>query len=424
VKHIISASQFLQSAFTFLAGIVVVNAYGNHPSLNDYYVIFSLFTFVASIFTAPLLQSYVAYQRDFMQYPDLIHDTRVLIVRRCTLLIGVWLACMLFMGSRLALSSEEFTGWSYVIVIASFAFLLFLTLLTAIDSAELTSKGKVLQPIFFSYSVPMGISLLIFYFEGIGVNAILIGLSFGSIVAYLLGRVYNKKYRIHAPVKSQLNQKPIFREYFLKGSVGILPLISIGPMLIFFVAQDASLSVVFFTIPISFAGVISILTSHGSFIMRISSTNNISIEKNIQSILLTMVLAVITCLITIVIFRLLGDSIYKVDFSNEAFEMFNAILISGVFISGYNVIRADDWKANLSAIALFQPLVLIISTGILFYFLQLYFEPIFIASGYSFSFLVLLIGRIITLYSLSKSSVRLIAFAVLTYAVLNYFFVY
>jgi len=424
MKHTISASQFLQSVFTFLAGIVVVNAFGNHPSLNDYYVIFSLFTFVASIFTAPLLQSYVAYQRDFMQYLDLIHDTRVLIVRYCTLLIGVWLVCMLFMSSKLNLSAEEFTGWSYVMVIASFALLLFLTLLTAIDSAELISKGKVLQPIFFSYSVPMGISLLIFYFGDMGVNIILLGLGFGSIVAYLLGRVYNKKYRSRIPVKLQLSQKPLFREYLLKGSVGIFPLIAIGPMLIFFVAQDVSLSVVFYTIPISFAGVISILTSYGPFIMKISSNNNISTEKNIQSVLFTMVLAIIACLITIIIFRLLGDSIYEVSFSNETFEIFNAILISGVFISGYNVIRADDWKASLSIFALFQPLVLIISAGILFYFLQLYFEPIFIASGYSFSFLVLLIGRIITLYGLSKSSIRLIVFAILTYTALNYFFVY
>ena len=415
----ISVAQLIQSILSFFSGVIVVNTFGESIVLNEYYVIFSLFTVLASFFSAPVLQSYTAFQRENLNCIELIENKRKKIVRYGALSIAVWVCILLFLNKRLELVSPEFNGITYFILILCFAIILVISLLVALDTANLLAKGKFFHPIFFSYLLPVGIMLSCLVFGvRVGVTSILIGFGFGTLGAFILVRDYNTKQPWPSVDQVKTNPKIKFATFLVKGTISILPLITIGPIFLFFVAQNTDFSVVYYTIPIGFAGVVSIITSYGKFLVKISSAPNLNNENTMNSLYKTVSLAIMATLFVSVIFKISGELIYKVEFDKEKYSVFNLVLISGVFISGYNIIRADDWQSNLGKMSLIQPLLLILAISLLYSTLYSSLTPVYLATLYSLTFLILFCVRLLTLHGLSKATWLMTLFSAIVYGTL------
>jgi len=316
------------------------------------------------------------------------------------LIFVFWSAGMLIWQRELGLSAPAFVGGSYTNVIIVFFLLLVINLLTAIIASGLVAKGNLLVTIASMYFVPLGTSAFCVFLDNeLGILAILYGFSAGTLISFVILFGIGKRNSYICNSESFLPITDPFYIYFFKGCIGILPLVVIGQLFLFITSQDKSIGIAYFTIAISFAGVISIFSSYGAFLLKISSKDKLDAVKTVGVVNKTLVLSSIITILVIICFEQFGKLIYDIPFDREQLNIFNALIISGVFISGYNIVRGDDWDVQITAVKVLQPIILTIVSVLLFSLVKTSLGiGLSLCVVYSSVFMVLLLGRMLSVY--------------------------
>jgi hypothetical protein len=427
MQYFVSLAQFFQSILTFASGVIIINIFGQTVELNEYFSIFSVYMLFAGIIAAPFMQSFAKFIKDSNNNILVLRAIKMIIIFSL-LSIFLWVAMMYLLESSLNLSSDVFKGEGYILVICIFASTLFFNLLSAILSSILVARRKLLTPIIYSYLLPIILAILCLkYRNEIGILVVVYAYGIGAF-AVLLGLLVNTKALLFTTTSYNL-QSPIelepFYIYFIKGCIGILPLVSLGPIFTFIASSDISINIAYFTIGISFAGVISILSSYGQFLTKISSDTKLDTVGSIRTIIIVLLIASLFALITILAFSAFSSMIYDIPFDENKFKIFNSIVISSIFISGYNIVRADDWTIayKIKNLAL-SVLLIFVSFIVLYYVKNSFGAGILLSSVYSFIYLALLNLRMISIYDGMANCSKAIAVSFCIYILFNYFFVY
>lgn len=406
MPYLLSIAQLFQSVLTFLSGIIVINRFGESADLNEYYVIFSSYMILSGIIAAPFMQSLVRFFVDNENAYVEIKRTKKKSIFFGLLIFVFWSAGMLIWQRELGLSAQAFTGGSYTNVIIVFFLLLVFNLLTAIIASGLVAKGNLLVTIASMYFVPLGTSAFCIFLDNeLGILAILYGFSAGTLISFAILFGVGKRNSYTCKSESFLPITDPFYIYFVKGCIGIFPLVVIGQLFIFITSQDKSIGIAYFTIAISFAGVISIFSSYGSFLLKISSKDKLDAVKTAGVVNKTLVLSWVITMIVIICFEQFGTFIYGIPFDREQLNIFNALIISGVFISGYNIVRGDDWDVQITAGKALQPIILTIVSVLVFSLVKTSLGVgLSLCLVYSFVFMALLLGRMLSVYGYVKSN--------------------
>ena len=400
MPYFLSIAQLFQSVFSFFSGIVVVNTFGHSADLNDYYVIFASYMILSGIIAAPFMQSLVRFLVDNQNAYEEIKR-----VKKNSIFYGLpifvfWSAGMLIWQHELGLSALAFSGGSYTNVIIIFFLLLVINLLTAIVASGLVAKGSLLVTIAGMYVVPLSTSVFCIFLDNeLGILAILYGFFAGTVISLVILFSIEKRNSYignSAPLSSATHP---FYIYFFKGCIGIFPLVVIGQLFIFITSQDKSIGIAYFTIALSFAGVISIFSSYGSFLLRISSKDKLDAVKTVGVLNKTLVLSSAITILVIICFEQFGKLIYDIPFDREQLNIFNALIISGGFVSGYNILRGDDWDVQITRVKVLQPIILTIVSVLLFSLVKTSLGiGLLLCVVYSAVFMVLLVGRMLSVY--------------------------
>lgn len=400
MAYLLSIAQLFQSVFAFLSGIVVVNTFGEFVDLNEYYVIFSSYMILSGIIAAPFMQSLVRFLVDNENAYEEIKRVKKNSIFYGSLIFVFWSAGMLIWQQELGLSAPAFVGGSYTNVIIVFFLLLVINLLTAIIASGLVAKGKLLVTIASMYFVPLGTSAFCIFLDNeLGILSILYGFFAGTLISFMILFGIGKKNSYICNSEPFLTVTDPFYIYFFKGCIGIFPLVVIGQLFIFITSQDKSIGIAYFTIAISFAGVISIFSSYGAFLLKISSKDKLDAIKTVVVVNKTLVLSSVITILVILSFEHFGKVIYDIPFDREHLSIFNALIISGIFISGYNIVRGDDWDVELTAGKVLQPIMLTIVSVLLFSLVKTSLGiGLSLCVVYSSVFMVLLLGRMLSIY--------------------------
>lgn len=400
MSYLLSTAQLFQSLFAFVSGIIVVNTFGDLVELNEYYVIFSSYMALAGIIAAPFMQSLVRFLIDNENAYEEIRRVKKNSIFYGLLVFLFWSASMLIWERELGLTTPLFVGGSYANVIFAFFLLLTINLLTAIITSGLVAKGSLLVTIVSMYFVPLGTSTFcIFLDTELGILAILYGFFVGTLISFMILLCIGKRNSYICNSEPFLPVTEPFYMYFLKGCIGILPLVVIGQLFIFLTSQDKSIGIAYFTIAISFAGVISIFSSYGAFLLKISSKEKLDAVKTVGVVNKTLVLSSLITMLVIICFEQFGKLIYDIAFDREQLNIFNALIISGVFISGYNIVRGDDWDVQITAVKALQPIILTIVSVLLFSLVKKWLGiGLSLCIVYSLVFMFLLLGRMVSVY--------------------------
>ena len=424
MAYLLSIAQLFQSLFAFFSGIIVVNTFGEFVDLNEYYVIFSSYMILSGIIAAPFMQSLVRFLVDNENAYEEIKRVKKNSIFYGLLIFVFWSAGMLIWQRELGLSAPVFVGRSYTNVIIVFFLLLVINLLTAIIASGLVAKGKLLVTIASMYFVPLGTSAFCIFLDNeLGILAILYGFFAGTLISFVILIVTGKRNSYISNSEPFLPVTDPFYIYFFKGCIGISPLVVIGQLFIFITSQDKSIGIAYFTIAISFAGVISIFSSYGAFLLKISSKDKLDAVKTVGVVNKTLVLSSVITILVIICFEQFGKLIYDIPFDREQLNIFNALIISGVFISGYNIVRGDDWDVQITAVKVLQPIILTIVSVLLFSLVKTSLGVgLSLCVVYSSVFMVLLLGRMLSAYGDVKIVFPTVVLCVVIFSSSAFFF--
>lgn len=400
MAYLLSIAQLFQSLFAFFSGIIVVNTFGEFVDLNEYYIIFSSYMILSGIIAAPFMQSLTRFLVDNKNAYEEIKRVKKNSIFYGLLIFVFWSAGMLIWQRELGFSAPAFVGESYTAVIIVFFLLLVINLLTAIIVSGLVAKGNLLVTIASMYFVPLGTSAFCIFLDNeLGILAILYGFFAGTLISFMILFGIGKSNSYICKSESFLPLTDPFYIYFFKGCIGIFPLVVIGQLFIFITSQDKSIGIAYFTIAISFAGVISIFSSYGAFLLKISSKDKFDPVKTVGAVNKTLVLSWVITILVIICFEQFGTLIYDIPFDREQLNIFNALIISGVFISGYNIVRGDDWDVQITAVKALQPIILTIVSVLLFSLVKTSLGiGLSLCVVYSSVFMVLLLGRMLLIF--------------------------
>lgn len=383
----LSIIQLALNALNFLQGVVLVRVFASDPGLNGFYSSYAIFLFLLSVINAPFVQALISFDLEAGKRPPSSRTANWLLFLAIGMIDIAIIAFIYFaLNDHQLMFKTDILFLSVAVALTLNAFVL-----SAMFYSRMFRDGSVFLPSLVPWVQPILVTIAMWLFgKQIGLNIIYLGLLASSVTIlsiniFLLGRRNMNRPRIIEYTTTE------FSRAFGRSIISVFPLIVPASFFIYSASTfQQDISVVYFTIPISFAGVISTISSYGTFLLKLPSSKNRSGRGSRQGILAAFALSLVLYGVIVVLINPIFELVYGLVPNPAELTIVKIVLISAVFTSILSVIRTSDFAERVDKFSLFVSFLVSLLTIAAIVTLAMNGVSFFIVSGiYSLSYLLI-----------------------------------
>lgn len=381
----------------FILSVAIANSFVEKNEINNVLKYIAIYNFTFGIIAGPLSHSVLVFSKNDLSVGLTVNDYIFKILNNLAHIFFAVYAVYALIGIL-------YLGVDWRITTTVIA--LMITAKIQLSSQKVVNilnlNGFIAIPLILNAVVPMTATAAVILLSD---NLVTMRLGLGYVSgALLFTYLINRYYKTTLPQEENTFRKNVnlvsrmnFFSVFNKSLNIVFPLMYVPFSLVYIFAQDNRFNTLYLSIPIGFAGIISMLNSYGAYLVGIIHRN----ETKSNDIYLTAVTyrSFGTAIMVFIVFWMVHKYIYVLSYDPTKYVVFFIVLISSVFISQYNILRIGAWEGISHYDFLKHILIRLILLPLTFYF-ALFFDNSLIYASIFYSIIYALISFMLYLQTI------------------------
>lgn len=332
-----------QQALNFIFSLFVANLYMEKYIINKIYSSYAIYSFFVAIIAGPIAHSIVISLK--LKIKSDLYCDAIFRIFRMPSLVTLLLSCLCIVATQYFCDQDKkFEIFSNIFFIQSIVFQIYCNILIV----KLLCGKKIVHSIVGTL-VGLGFSIIFLLIKSFKIEFYDFALSIltGSLATFIILLIFTFE---NNRVKLEINFHEIANivrfDKLVSGLLITFPLIFLPAAYTFIGSKFNNINVLYLTIPLSFASLITLLGSFSKYFEVMTNNVKAPIIGDYKNLKRATLVTIYSWLVVFFCFALGHNLFYNLVFTNYEIIGFGVISFSSVFISRLNILRIGEFGVS------------------------------------------------------------------------------